>query len=127
MDRDQTWKNFDLGEEVNISGAFIYNGLRHFHEMQTLDHTEAVFEFLYNLSVGLERLLKVAVVLLEHDGSQSQEIFVRSLITHNHLELLNRVKQKVDVNLAELHNEFLDLLATFYKKFRYDRFTLSKR
>jgi hypothetical protein len=126
MNREQVWKNFDLGQEVSVSGVFIYNGLRRFHEMQTLDHTDEVFEFFYNLSVGLERLLKVVVVLLEHDGSQSQEEFERSLITHNHLELLNRVKQHTaDLGLGWGHNEFLDLLGTFYKTLRYHRFMLT--
>jgi len=126
MNRDQTWKNFDLGKEIEVSGTFIYNGLRCFHEMQTFDHTEEVFEFLYNLSVGLERLLKVLVILLEHDGSQDQEAFEKSLITHNHLELLSRVKDNAEVVLAGPHNEFLAMLSTFYKTFRYDRFILSR-
>lgn len=60
----QFWKNFKLGEEVSVSGAFIYNGMRRFHEMRKLDYTDEVFEVLYNLSVGFERLLKIAVVLL---------------------------------------------------------------
>lgn len=126
MNRYQAWKNFDLGKEIDVSGTFIYNGLRCFHEMQTLDHVEEIFEFLYNLSVGLERLLKVAVILLEHDQIMDQEEFERSLITHNHLDLLKRVKDHANLHLAAPHNEFLDLLATFYRTFRYDRFNLSR-
>lgn len=125
MNREQVWKNFDLGMELSLSGTFIYNGLRCFHEMRTLDHTEEIFEFFYNLAVGLERLLKIAVILLEHDGSQDQAIFEQSLITHNHLELLRRVKTHAKVAVAEPHNEFLKLLGTFYKAFRYDRYVLS--
>jgi hypothetical protein len=63
MNKHEAWKNFNLGEELSISGAFIYNGLRRFHEMRVLVHTDEIFDFLYNLSVGLERLLKIAVVL----------------------------------------------------------------
>lgn len=125
MNREQVWKNFDLGKELALSGTFIYNGLRCFHEMKTLDHAEEVFEFLYNLAVGLERLLKIAVILLEHDGSQDQDKFEQSLITHNHLELLRRLKTHAKVALAGPHNEFLGLLGTFYKTFRYDRYVLS--
>lgn len=55
MNRDEVWKNFDLGQEVAVAGASIYNGLRRFHEMQTLNHTDEVFEFLYGLAVGIER------------------------------------------------------------------------
>ena len=43
------WKNFKLGEEINISGSLIYNGLRRYHEMQKLDFTDEIFEFFYYL------------------------------------------------------------------------------
>lgn len=121
----QLWKNFKLGEELSISGAFIYNGMRQFHEMKILDNTDEVFEVLYNLSVGFERLLKIALILLEHNEAIDQEGLERSLITHNHLELLSRIKKHVTVNLNTPHTDLLNLLGTFYKSFRYDRFSLS--
>jgi len=125
MTPEQFWKNFNMLDEVGISGAFIYNGLRRFHEMQVLEHTDELFEFLYYLSVGLERLLKVAVVLLEHDDSIDIEKFEQSLITHTHEDLLRRVRQHADLKLSGIHNEFLTLLGTFYKRFRYNRFLAS--
>lgn len=125
MKKDQAWKNFNLGQELSVSGAFIYNGLRRFHEMRVLDHTDEIFEFFYNISVGLERLLKIAVVLIEHSEDTDQEALEKSLITHNHLELLRRVRQQAKINLGTPHNEFLALLGTFYTTLRYDRFTLS--
>lgn len=125
MKPTQFWKNFNLGEELNISGAFIYNGMRRFYEMQKLNYTDEAFEVLYNLSVGFERLLKIAVVLLEHDDSIDQGKLEKSLITHNHLELLSRVKKHVRINLTSPHNDLLSLLGMFYKSLRYDRFSLS--
>lgn len=125
MKPTQFWKNFKLGEEVSISGTFIYNGMRRFHEMRKLDYMDEVFEVLYNLSVGFERLLKVAVVLLEHDNALDQDQLEKSLKTHNHLELLRRLKKHVQVNLTSPHNDLLSLLGTFYKSMRYDRFSLS--
>jgi hypothetical protein len=125
MSKHQAWKNFNLGQELSISGAFIYNGLRRFHEMQVLDHPDEIFEFLYNLSVGLERLLKIAVVLVEHKDDSDQEALEKSLITHNHLELMNRVRTHYELNLGPPHNEFLAILSTFYRTLRYDRFMLS--
>lgn len=125
MKPTQFWKNFNLGEELSISGDFIYNGMRRFYEMQNLNHTDEVFEVLYNLSVGFERLLKITVVLLEHDDSIDQDELERSLITHNHLELLRRVKKHVQINISSPHKELLSLLGKFYKSFRYDRFSLS--
>ncbi|GGX95755.1 hypothetical protein GCM10007160_24220 [Litchfieldella qijiaojingensis] len=125
MNPAEFWKNFRLGEELSISGAFIYNGLRRFYELRKLDHPDEIFEVLYNLSVGIERLLKIAVVLLEHADSQDQEALEQSLRTHNHLELLRRIRGHCRINLASPHNELLALLGTFYKSHRYDRFSMS--
>lgn len=119
------WKNFRLGEEIHIAGSFIYNGLRRFHELRSLDHTDELFEFLYNLSVGLERLLKIAVVLHEHDKSSDQAMLEQSLITHSHLDLLARLRRFTTIDFGAPHNELLQLLGTFYKTLRYDRFSLS--
>lgn len=125
MEHSDIWKNFKLGEELNVSGTFIYNGMRRFHEMKILDYEEDVFEVLYNLSVGFERLLKIAVVLSEHNDFTNQIELEKSLITHNHLELLKRIKRHAEVNLSTPHNDLLCLLSKFYKTLRYDRFTLS--
>jgi outer membrane receptor protein involved in Fe transport len=43
MKHTEFWKNFRLGEELSVSGAFIYNGLRRFHELKKLDHTDDLF------------------------------------------------------------------------------------
>jgi len=80
MQPTEFWKNFRLGEELSISGTFIYNGLRRFHEMRKLDYHDEAFEFFYHLSVGLERLLKIVVVLVEHHDSIDQGKLEESLI-----------------------------------------------
>lgn len=125
MSPSEFWKNFRLGEEVHISGTFIYNGLRRFHELRKLDFADELFECLYNLSVGLERLLKIAVVLHEHNQTGDQEVLEQSLITHSQLELVARLRSYVDLKLGTTHNDLLTLLGTFYKTLRYDRFSLN--
>lgn len=125
MNATDFWKNFRLGEEIHISGTFIYNGLRRFHEMSKLDIDNELFEFLYELSVGLERLLKIAIVLFEHTEVGDQEALEQSLITHNHLDLVARLRPHADLGIGTPHNDLLSLLSNFYKTLRYDRFSLS--
>lgn len=125
MNESDFWKNFKLGEEISVSGVFIYNGLRRYHEMRSLDFTEELFEFLYDLSVGIERLLKIAVVLFEHNDSIDQDELEKSLITHSHLDLLARLRKHVQANLGGPQIDLLGLLGRFYKSLRYDRFSLS--
>ncbi len=125
MEKASYWKNFRLGEELHIAGSFIYNGMRQFHELVKLDMPDELFEFLYDLSVGLERLLKIAVVLYEHVDGGDQEALEKSLITHSHQELVARIRVHVDLKLAATHNDLLSMLGTFYKTLRYDRFSLT--
>jgi hypothetical protein len=85
------WKNFRLREELSVSGAFIYNGLRRFHVLHKLDHADDLLELFYHLCVGVERLMKIVIVLIEHDDAADQEAFEESLVTHNHQALLTGI------------------------------------
>lgn len=119
------WKNFRLGTELQISGTFIYNALYFFDKMEHFYHEHECFEFLYNVAVGIERLEKIAIVLLEHDDNGNQEDFEKSLITHNHLELLARIQKNKPINFGKTHIKFLQLLSDFYRSTRYDRFGIA--
>lgn len=125
MNASDFWQNFRLGEELHTAGSFIYNGLRRFHELEHFENDDELFEFLYNISVGLERLLKIAVVLSEHTQDIDQKVLENSLVTHNHLDLLTRIKKRNDVKLGKTHIDLLRLLSDFYKNLRYDRFSLN--
>lgn len=125
MNESQFWKNFPLGKEIDISGSFIFNGLRRLHEMESFYHESEVFEVLYNLAVGIERLLKVAIILTEHYDQLDQEEFEQSLITHTHQDLVLRLQAKHQLSLSSVDNEFLDLLGAFYKTHRYGRYSIS--
>lgn len=124
-EKDFFWKNFRLGTELQNSGTFIYNAIYCLDNIEYFRNEEECFEFLYNISVGIERLQKIVIVLLEHDTIKSQEDFEKSLITHNHLELLKRIKSKYDLKLSKTHIKFISLITTFYKTTRYERFNIN--
>ncbi len=119
------WKNYRMGTELQISGSFIYNAIFCLDQMETFHHEHDCFEFLYNTSVGLERLFKIAVILIEHDESINQIDFEKSLITHSCNDLLARINKKHELKIGKTHNRFLALLDDFYKTTRYNRFNLS--
>lgn len=127
MNPIQFWQNFKMGEEQEIACNFIYDGLRNLHEMETLNLETEIFPVLYNLSIGLERLFKVAIVLLEVDENTNIDAFEKTLITHNHIVLFERVKAKSDLNLGPVHTGLLNLLAVFYEDHRYGRFNISQQ
>ena len=124
MTQAQWWKNFSLGEELSVAGTCIYNGLRRFYELHQLDYTDDLFEVFYHLSIGIERLMKIAIILLEHDDAGDQTAFEESLMTHNHQALLARIQKHKDIKFSEPENAFLHLLTKFYENLRYDRFSL---
>jgi hypothetical protein len=125
MRPEEFWQNFQLGAEQEIACNFIYDGLRNLHDMETLSAEREIFPVLYNLAIGIERLLKVAVVLLEYEEGTDIGAFEKDLITHNHLELADRIKKRTDFKLGDVHIALLGLLASFYRTHRYDRFTLN--
>lgn len=125
LTRAEYWKNFRLGEELDVSGTFIYNGLHRFFEIKRLDSGADIFEIFYQLSIGIERLMKISIVMLEHDDKSDPEAFKNSLVTHNLQTLLSRIEKNKDLGLSSHHRAFLNLLTRFYKDLRYDRFSIS--
>lgn len=119
---DFFWKNFRLGTELQVSGTFIYNALYFLDTIEYIHYEEDIFEFLYNLAIGIERLQKITLILLEHDESSNQVDFEKSLITHNHLVLHERINKIQSVNLGKVHFKFLNLIRDFYTSYRYERF-----
>lgn len=119
---DFYWKNFRLGTELQISGTFIYNALNFIDKLEFFHFEEDIFEISYNLSVGIERLEKIVIILIEHQATTDQIKFEKSLITHNLLELMGRIKTREKINLGKVHNKFLMLLSQFYNSHRYNRF-----
>lgn len=122
MRTDEWWKNFALGVELDVAGTFIYNGIKSLHDLEFIDQTVDVFDVLYNLSVGTERLLKVAIILIEHEGDVDVSELEDGLITHSTIDLANRVQRHVPLGLTDLHREWLSLLSKFYKSYRYGRY-----
>lgn len=124
MNPTEFWQNFKMGEEQEIACNFIYDGLRNLHEMETLNLETEIFPVLYNLSIGLERMFKVAIVLVEvNDGTNIDE-FEETLKIHNHVSLFNRLKKSTELNFSPVHTGLLQLLAVFYEDHRYGRFNL---
>ena len=122
--KEEFWKNFNIGREVQLAGNFIYDGLLIFDKMESFYNEDEIFEFLYFISVGIERLIKADIILIEHSNEINQDEFENSLRSHNHSELIKRINKSHELNLGKVHNEFIQILSKFYKSCRYDRFGL---
>ena len=80
MNKEQFWRNFCLNRELHVSGAFIYDGMRELRTLQTFDNADEVGQIVYPLAVGFERLLKIAIVLLEYQECVDQEVFEKTAL-----------------------------------------------
>lgn len=125
MNEHEYWKSFSLGTELETSGIFIYNGFKQINDLYHYEESEDVFEILYNLSVGIERLMKILIVLKEQQENTNQEASEKELITHNLDNLQQHIEKNHKLGLNDIQKEFLNLLTVFYKKQRYDRFNLN--
>lgn len=124
---DKIWlyKNFNMGTELDIAGEFIYDGIHTLNQMNTVNEEAQLFSFFYHIAVGIERLQKIIIVLFEDINWEEKEEFEKTLITHSHTGLNDRIKKLTNINLNARENEFLQLLNSFYNSARYDRFNLT--
>lgn len=110
-----SYKNFKMGTEIDVSGTFIYNGMKELEQMDTFNYESEVFSFLYHIAVGIERLQKVLIVILEEINANNTLAFEESLITHSHQELHDRIKRKCAITFHSRENGFLQVLSEFIK------------
>jgi len=126
MQPKEYWKNFDLNHELHIAGNFIYSAVKSLYGLKETgaDYNDDIFKILYDLSVGIERLLKITIILLEHNDEVNQEDLEKSLITHSHSMLLARVEPKTGESFNSRQKQIIQLLSKFYNSYRYDRYIL---
>lgn len=74
--------------------------------MEHFAYETDIFNVLYNLSVGVERFLKVAIILIEFNDDTDQDKFEKELITHNHDILMERVRKVRKINLSSVHRYY---------------------
>lgn len=126
MDKIWNYKNFNMVNELDIAGEFIYDGIQTLNQMNVVSDGAAIFSFLYHTAVGVERLQKILVVLLEDITLDNYKEFEEGIVTHSHCHLHERISKKHKIKLNSRENEFLSLLTTFYNHSRYNRFNLDK-
>lgn len=122
MERTDFIKNFALGYELQISAKFLYDGLRDLNCINKYDDIENIFGFLYKTSVGIERLQKIAYILLKNPNQDEDKQIEEEIITHSTVKLQSELAKLTSIQLNAHQRAFLCLLSKFYKSCRYDRF-----
>ena len=109
-------KSYVLGEELEISGSFLYDGIEYIKNIDHHDpkHNVELFLAFYHLSVGIERLLKI-LILVKSSGPEK-------IKTHDIDTLINKLKKRgIDIKFSVEEYEALGALSNFYENVRYQR------
>lgn len=114
------WTNFDFNMEIHVAGDFLYEGLYLIDRLSQLRYEDDYFLFLYDISVGIERLEKIAYLLLAYkDGVLNPSA---KWSNHKHNYLFELINHHATLKLGKKEMAFIHLLSEFYNKGRYDRF-----
>lgn len=109
-------QSFLLNTELDIAGEAIYQGIKRYNT--TVDkqrNTDAdTFYFLYQTSIGIERLIKISHRLLQ-DKDKSF-----AWIGGHNIPILNNATP--GINLDDNEKQLLGVLSDFYKHARYSHF-----
>lgn len=111
-----------MANELDVAGEFIYSAIDKFNRMDNFDQVGDSFFFLYHLAVGIERVQKILLVIVNDIESDEVEDFLERIKSHDHTMLHGKIKEKVNLSFSKEQNELLSLLSTFYNVERYTRF-----
>lgn len=114
------WKNLNLNTELHVAGGFIYEGLFLIDRLSQLRYEDDYFQFLYSISVGIERLEKIAYLLTAHKYGDDNP--TTKWKKHDHPKLYQLINQHIELSYSERELTFLNVLKDFYVDGRYQRF-----
>lgn len=118
------WKNLNLNTELHVAGGFIYEGLFLIDRLSQLRYEDDYFQFLYSISVGIERLEKIAYLLTAHKcGDENPTTKWKK---HDHPKLYQLINQHIELSYSERELAFLNVLKDFYVDGRYQRFNYNE-
>ncbi|MBU4643227.1 hypothetical protein [Bacillus toyonensis] len=123
MEKYFYYRNFKMGIELDIAGTFIYDGINGLKSMEDFKVESEIFSFLYHISVGIERIQKIIIVLIEEIRDIKK--FEESLKTHSHKGLHERIRQQRKVDFNSRQYDFLDLISNFYNSGRYNNYLVN--
>ncbi len=76
-----------MAREVELAGEFIFSALEKINTMNNMDENTDSFFVMYHLSVGIERLQKVLLVVLEDVQQENMKKFLKTIKRHNLIKL----------------------------------------
>lgn len=117
---DEIWdfKSINMGRELEIAGEFIYDSAKKMMSITGLYNQYEINTILYTGAVGIERLQKIYLCLVQQDPTD-QDSMPKCLMKHNHLELEKEIEKHTAESISKNEKSLLGVFADYYQNFRY--------
>lgn len=125
---DKIWifKNFSMGNELEIAGEFVYESAKRMISVQNVYSEFEINSILYNGAVGIERLQKILLCLYCVEKEDDLIHPIPCLKGHNHNDLHSEIQRFVDCGFNKNHFCLLDVFREYYKDYRYGNYVINK-
>lgn len=120
---DKVWdfKSFNMGRELEVAGEFLYDSAKKTMSITGLHNQYEINMILYTGSVGIERLQKIYLCLIQKDPTDSDSM-PKCIWQHNHLALENEIEKHTKSPLQGNSMGLLGIFEEYYNKFRYSNY-----
>lgn len=125
MNRVEYFRNFNIGEEINLAGSFAYNAISILNTTQDIYQNDQLFLFLYNAAVGVERMQKCVLFMYGDYDESTINQFTEKLKSHGHQKLHDIIIYYTGLKLPKDQNALLLLLQDYYAQGRYSNFSFT--
>lgn len=122
MNTKQMRESIVMAKELDVAGEFVYAALEKINKIDTYEEVSDIFFILYHLSVGIERLQKILLVVLNDVELNKIQDFLENIKIHSHKKLHNQISNHIEISFSSAQNALLAVLAEFYTVERYGRF-----
>jgi hypothetical protein len=109
--QEEIWLNYVLGNELDVAGTLIFEGLEHIASLKIISNADEVFSILYYLSQGFERLVKIASLIADENPRSKMKEIKGHKTNRKFEEDLSK-----NISIGKEHKELLNLVSDFYEK-----------
>lgn len=124
---DEIWdfKSINMGRELEISGEFIYESAKKTMSITRLNNQYEINIILYTGAVGIERLQKIYLCLVQQNPTDKDSI-PKCLMGHNHLELNKEIEKYTTEHILRNGRGLLGVFSEYYNNYRYANYIPGK-
>ena len=124
---DEIWdfKSINMGRELEISGEFIYESAKKTMSITGLNNQYEINIILYTGAVGIERLQKIYLCLVQQNPTDKDSI-PKCLMGHNHLELNKEIEKYTTEHILRNGRGLLGVFSEYYNNYRYANYIPGK-